>query len=67
VVDVTSARQHDLALWAAAGAAVAFALTIILRDMKFNLVGTVTDRVGRLTLNPQLHADIAGLDTLDHL
>jgi ABC-type multidrug transport system fused ATPase/permease subunit len=67
VVDATGARQNNLALWAAIGTAVAFALTIVLRDMKFNLIGTVTDRVGRLTLNPRLHADIAGLDTLDHL
>lgn len=67
VVDMTNARWHDFALWAAAGTAVAFALTMVLQDMKFNMVGTVTDRVGRLALNPQLHADIAKLDTLDHL
>lgn len=67
VVNVTIARQHDLALWAAAGTAVAFALTMVLRDMELNLVNTVADRVGRLELNPRIHADIAEIDTLDHL
>ena len=67
VVDMTIARQHDVVLWVAAGTAMAFALTMVLQDIRFNLLGTVTDRVGRLALNPQLHADIAGLDTLDHL
>lgn len=67
VVDMTSTRQLDLVLWMAAGTALAFALTMILQDMRYNLLGTVTDRVGRLTLNPQIHADIAELDSLDHL
>lgn len=67
LVDMTIARQHDLALWTAAGTAAAFALTIVLQDMQFNLVGTLADRVGRLELNPRIHADIAGLDTVDHL
>lgn len=67
VVDMSSAGQSDLALWVAGGTAVAFALTMVLQDIRFNLLGTVTDRVGRLALNPRLHADIAGLDSLDHL
>ncbi len=67
VVDMTSTRQFDLVLWIAAGTALAFALTMVLQDIRFNLLGTVIDRVGRLTLNPQLHADIAELDSLDHL
>ncbi len=67
VVDMTIARQDNLALWTAAGTAVIFALTMVLRDMRLNLVGTVADRVGRLELNPRIHADIAEIDTLDHL
>ncbi len=67
VIDASIARQHDLALWVAIGVAVAFALTMVLRDMRINLIGTLTDRVGRLELNPRIHSDIAGLDQLDHL
>ncbi|GHO63057.1 ABC transporter permease [Ktedonobacter sp. SOSP1-52] len=67
VVDLTRPQQATLALWIAAGTAVAFALTMVLQDMQYNLIGTVTDRVGRLELNPRIHADIAGIDTLDHL
>lgn len=67
LVDMTDTRHLDLILWVGVGTALAFALIMVLQDVRFNLLGTLIDRVGRLTLNPQIHADIAELDSLDHL
>lgn len=67
LVDTTVTGAAGAAAAIAAAVAVAFALTMVTRDMLFNLVGTVADRVGRLELNPRLHVDIAGIHGLEHL
>ncbi|WP_218926055.1 ATP-binding cassette domain-containing protein [Xylanimonas oleitrophica] len=67
LVDTTVTGPASVAGLVALGVAVAFALTMVTRDMLFNLVGTVADRVGRLELNPRLHVAIAGIDGLEHL
>ena len=66
-VDSSAQGDREVALAAAVGAALAYAMSAVLRDMTANLVGTVADRVGRLDLHPRIHADIAGIDGLDHL
>lgn len=67
LVDTTVTGSATVAGLVAVGVALAFAVTMVVRDMLFNLVGTVADRVGRLELNPRLHVAIAGIDGLEHL
>lgn len=49
------------------GVAVSFALVLTFRELLFNMVGTLTDRVGRLGLNPELHRLINDLPGIEHL
>lgn len=47
--------------------AVSFALILTFRELLFNMTGTLTDRVGRLGLNPELHRLINDLPGIEHL
>lgn len=47
--------------------AVSFALILTFRELLFNMTGTLTDRVGRLGLNPELHRLINNLPGIEHL
>ena len=55
------------AVLGALGVALAYTVSMIVRDTMTNLVGTVTDQVARLRLHPRIHLDIATIDGLDHL
>lgn len=54
-------------IFAVLGVAVSFALVLTFRELLFNMVGTLTDRVGRLCLNPELHRLINDLPGIEHL
>jgi ABC-type multidrug transport system fused ATPase/permease subunit len=66
-IDATVAGRAQAAVVGAIGAAVAFALTLVLRDIADGLVVTTTDRVARRELHPRVHHDIASLEGLGHL
>lgn len=67
LVDATIVEERTTAVFAVFAAAGGFALTMVMRDLCFNLTGTLSDRVGRLDLNPRIHRMIADIPELDHL
>lgn len=65
---VNEAGQPGAQMTAAVlGVAASFALLLTFRELLFNMVGTLTDRVGRLGLNPELHRLINDLPGIEHL
>ncbi|WP_327303577.1 ABC transporter ATP-binding protein [Streptomyces sp. NBC_01298] len=66
-VDASASGTVRTAALGAAGAALAYALTMVLQDVTSTLTNTAADQVGRLHLNPRIHEDIAELEGLEHL
>jgi ATP-binding cassette subfamily B protein len=66
-VDATTRNEVDAALVAAVGAALAYALMLVVQDVTDSLVLSVADRMGRMEIHPRIHLDLATLETLDHL
>ncbi|OOC56672.1 MULTISPECIES: ABC transporter ATP-binding protein [Nocardiopsis] len=66
-VDATAQGAAGAALLGAAGVAGAYALTLVLQDLTTELVGTVSDRTGRMAVHPRVHRDINAVQGLEHL
>lgn len=66
-LDATAQGSMNTALLGAAGAALAYALTLVIQDLTNDCVGTVSDRTGRLGLHPMVHRDINSVEGMEHL
>ncbi|NUT22965.1 MAG: ABC transporter ATP-binding protein [Hamadaea sp.] len=66
-VDEATRGVADAAVLAAIGAAIAYALLIVVQEITDSLTLTIADRVGRLDVHPRIHRDLAGLEGLEHL
>jgi ABC-type multidrug transport system fused ATPase/permease subunit len=67
VVDAAQGGRTAAALTAAAGAAVAYAVMAVLREVTDNLAILAVERVGLTDLHEQIHRDIATLEGTEHL
>jgi ABC-type multidrug transport system fused ATPase/permease subunit len=66
---VVSVGHRDMvgAVWWAVLTALAYAVNLVLQDMRSLLEITTADRVGRLEVHPEVHRDLASLPGIEHL
>ncbi|OAR26958.1 ABC transporter [Streptomyces sp. ERV7] len=67
VVNATSRGAVTAAVLSAIGAAVAYALMLVVQELTDSLILTASDQVGRLEVHPWVHRELATLDGLEHL
>lgn len=65
--DATSTGQLAAGVAGAAGAAAAYGLLVVARDITDALILAIADQVGRRDIHPQIHRDLATLEGLEHL
>src|SRR5262245_19863336 len=66
-VDATITGQLAVGVAGAVGAAAAYGLLVVVRDVTDTLILAIVDQVGRRDIHPQIHRDLATLEGLDHL